>query len=557
MDGNALRLSAFTKKYNKAAKKRDRTLAVDELSLDVFAGTIMVLLGANGSGKSTTLNCVAGLESITNGRIDVDRSGGIGLCPQRNVMWADMTVEEHVWFFQRLKNPKMPKEQSMQEVKRLIDSCDLAKKTNARSKTLSGGQQRKLQLCMMLAGGSRVCCIDEASSGIDPLARRKIWNILLAERGHRTMILTTHFLDESEVLADHIALMSKGKLRALGTVAELKNSLGDGFSVIVPNARSAALHAVTGTHAVRQQGDDTIFQVADGAALSQLLGKLDERGAHNYKVEGPSVEKIFLRLADEMKAEDRQEVVPNKAFSGREVSQVHESMALHTGRGSGAFKQTGVLFRKRLTILKHNFMPYVAALFVPLVVAGLVTRFLLNVDIEGLQCANPNQQNIYQDVPESLTPDELSYSSIVLGPRDRVTTQTLASLIPTNEFCYPEAVSCNSPANTAIQWTGSQEVNSLSDFNAKVQADDSTNSYGEGGFFVDPSGPPVLAWLSDEGFNYPPFFMLGSLDMVLSNTSVGVSYNTFEYGYAPKDFYQSLVAVFTCLGFVLFPGLFA
>lgn len=97
MEGNALRINNFSKRYNIAAKKRDRTLAVDQLSLDVFAGTIMVLLGANGSGKSTTLSSIAGLESITEGSIEIDGSGGVGLCPQKNVMWQDMTVEEHIW----------------------------------------------------------------------------------------------------------------------------------------------------------------------------------------------------------------------------------------------------------------------------------------------------------------------------------------------------------------------------------------------------------------------------------------------------------------------------
>ena len=169
--GNAIQIRNFSKHYNGALRKRDRITAVKDLSLDIHAGSLTVLLGANGSGKSTTLSAISGLESITSGQIDVDGTGGIGLCPQRNVLWADMTVDEHVYFFQRLKWPSLCVSESRQEAQRLVIGCDLEIKKGARAKTLSGGQMRKLQLAMMLAGGSRVCCIDEASSGIDPVSK--------------------------------------------------------------------------------------------------------------------------------------------------------------------------------------------------------------------------------------------------------------------------------------------------------------------------------------------------------------------------------------------------
>lgn len=556
MEGNALRISNFTKRYNKAAKKRDRTLAVDKLSLDLFAGSITVLLGANGSGKSTTLNSIAGLESITEGRIDIDGSGGIGLCPQKNVMWADMTVEEHVWFFQQLKNPSLNRQAGREEVKRLVDGCDLTKKTHANSKTLSGGQQRKLQLAMMFAGGSKVCCIDEASSGIDPLARRKIWDILLRERGHRTLLLTTHFLDESEVLADHIALLSKGKLRAEGSVASLKSSLGDGFRVTVPGQDHSSFTSKTGIEAY-QMGDDVAFNAPNSETLAVLLARLEQHNLTDYRIEGPSIEKIFLRLADEMKVDDRAQaaVVPSSNDDAERASStgsksasmlgprtIAPAMELHAGKGCGPFKQTWVLFRKRVTILKHNFMPYVASLFVPLVVAGLVTRFLLNVDSYGLVCEDPDAFQSYRSVPQSM-PDYLG--GYLVGPPSQVTSDTLLPLIPCADFysseCYDYQPSSPAP-----------EATSLDDFNQQINMSTTTL---DGGFYLDTSGPPVLAW---QASRYPPnLFALALMDMALTNTTVAVSYESFNSGYAPRDFYQSLVAVFTCLGFVLFPGLFA
>lgn len=103
------------------------------------------------------------------------------------------------------------------EVSQLIYDCGLTQKVQAMSKTLSGGQKRKLQLVTMLTGGSEVCCVDEVSGGLDPLSRRKIWDIMLAARGTRTIVLTTHFLDEAEFLANHMVVMSKG---AIGPVSK-------------------------------------------------------------------------------------------------------------------------------------------------------------------------------------------------------------------------------------------------------------------------------------------------------------------------------------------------
>ena len=147
MGGVAVRLRGFSKHFRDLKDKKKTVKAVDELSLDSHAGSITVLLGANGSGKSTTLNAIAGLETITKGSIELDGTGGLGLCPQKNVMWEDLTVEEHVKIFEALKrtSPTTTKD-SEQEVSRIIDSCDLNVKSSAKVKTLSGGQKRRAQL---------------------------------------------------------------------------------------------------------------------------------------------------------------------------------------------------------------------------------------------------------------------------------------------------------------------------------------------------------------------------------------------------------------------------
>jgi ABC-type multidrug transport system ATPase subunit len=163
------------------------------------------------------------MNKLTSGSIEIDGRGGLGIAPQKNVIWDDLTVEEHIRIFNHLKAPNARAD--AKQIEELIRSIDLYPKRKAFAKTLSGGQKRKLQLGLMLTGGSAVCCVDEVSSGIDPLSRRKLWDIILAERGRRTMILTTHFLDEADLLADHIAILSKGTLRAEGSSVELKDKM--------------------------------------------------------------------------------------------------------------------------------------------------------------------------------------------------------------------------------------------------------------------------------------------------------------------------------------------
>jgi ATP-binding cassette, subfamily A (ABC1), member 3 len=177
-DGNSknetVKLKNFTKEYTPNWFKRkllrpfgrryETVVAVSGLSLTAYKGQIVALLGRNGSGKSTTLDTISGLNQATSGSVELDGSGGVGICPQKNILWDDLTVIEHIRLFSGLKAPNITI--SEEEIKELIKSIDLEHKANARAKTLSGGQKRKLQLGLMLSGGSKLCCVDEVSSGV-------------------------------------------------------------------------------------------------------------------------------------------------------------------------------------------------------------------------------------------------------------------------------------------------------------------------------------------------------------------------------------------------------
>jgi ATP-binding cassette subfamily A (ABC1) protein 3 len=188
--------------------KGTTVLAVDKLDLEVKKGSVTFLLGPNGGGKTTSLKCIAGMISMDNGsQLELNADGQVfGICPQHNAFWSDLTVQEHIKIWRKLKTAAF--EDLTNDDDDVIAECDLIEKSHARAKTLSGGQMRKLQLAISFVGGSKVCCIDEASSGLDPLSRRNIWNIIQKGHARRTILVTTHFLDEADVLADHIVIVS-------------------------------------------------------------------------------------------------------------------------------------------------------------------------------------------------------------------------------------------------------------------------------------------------------------------------------------------------------------
>ncbi|KAK3711836.1 hypothetical protein LTR37_009354 [Vermiconidia calcicola] len=562
MAGNAVRLSGFTKEYSFAFRKRDRVTAVKDMTLDLHAGSISVLLGSNGSGKSTTLNAIAGLETITDGQIEIDGTGGIGICPQKNVIWNAMTVQEHVSFFERLKNPNIARKQCQEAVWQTIQGCGLDKKTDAKADTLSGGQKRRLQLAMMLAGGSRVCCIDEASSGIDPLARRGVWDILLQERGSRTMLLTTHFLDEAEVLSDHVAILSKGQLKAEGTVAALKNRMGGGYQVAVPHQGGQAPIPSIDLPDVGWHTDynETVFDVPRVSTLPQVLEQLDRVGISGYRIHGPTIEDVFLKLAEEMKNEDvaeeglvsvqpKREVDHSSSNSGASHSPTAQALNLNAGKGSGPLKQTWIMFRKRLIVLKHNYMPYVAVLFVPLCIAGLVTRFVLKTYYpNGLPCRDPQAAYDYYGAPYGLDQVGVTDSVPVFGPLSAVSVDSLRDIVPNISFYSYSGYSYHP------RWNQTTTVPTYEGFQVAMNPHTAknTNRWLGGGFFIGEDN--ITFGYNAEGGIYTICAAQATLDMALSNTSIAFSYQGFAPAFSPGSFSEGIVAVFTALGFAIYPA---
>lgn len=192
----------------------NKKVAVHGLTMNMFEDQITVLLGHNGAGKTTTMSVLTGMLQPSSGtamingydiRTNMDKArGSIGLCPQHNILFDDLTVREHIEFYSRLKGLRDAEVQ--EEVIKYVKLLELEPKIDAMSSTLSGGMKRKLSVGVALCGGSKVVLCDEPSSGMDPAARRALWDLLQLEKKGRTILLSTHFMDEADILGDRIAM---------------------------------------------------------------------------------------------------------------------------------------------------------------------------------------------------------------------------------------------------------------------------------------------------------------------------------------------------------------
>jgi ATP-binding cassette subfamily A (ABC1) protein 3 len=517
-------------------------VAVNDLTLSATKGQIFVLLGANGSGKSTTLDAIAGLNAVTSGTITVDGTGGLGIAPQKNVLWDLLTVEEHIRIFNRLK--ATGERDSQESIDNLIKAIDLDRKIGAQAKTLSGGQKRKLQLGMMFTGGSSVCCVDEVSSGLDPLSRRKIWDILLAERGARTIILTTHFLDEADLLADRIAILSKGTLRAEGSSVELKERLGGGYRIHLQTSSSQAAPDIDGIHKITTFGQ-TMYAARTSSQAAQVIECLERKNMMDYQLSGPTIEDVFLQLADEVREEstpsaDRDVTTPdtdgNEKHANDTSREIQPGLILHSGQNIGFFRQAYVLYLKRATILRRNYLPYTVALLLPIIAAGLVTLFLKG--FKGVGCAPAD--NIAIPFVDSLI-DQSAYD-LLIGPTDRVSNATLTSLL--------------GPITGDLQSALAQRihiVDTLDDFNTYIRQNFANVT--PAAFFID-NAQTTLAYKGNNDI-YFGVFGQNIMDMILTNITIATQFSQFDIPFAPSTGKALQLIVYFGLAMSAYPGFFS
>jgi ABC-2 type transport system ATP-binding protein len=278
--GSAIRVAGLMKRYGELR-------AVNGIDLEVRRGEIFGLLGPNGAGKTTTIEILIGLLRADAGDVEVlgqrwthkssDRAlrERIGVQLQETEFSERLTVEEIVRLFRAIyRNGKDPGE--------VIALLDLTSKRTARAGTLSGGQQQRLSLACALVCEPELLFLDEPSTGLDPRARAKLWEVILAfrERGG-TVILTTHSMEEAARLCDRLAIIDHGKVIASGTPRELVNSLGAHEIIELETEGEpslAPLEKIAGVRSAARVGARTVVRVDDlSASLPAVLAELEKQ----------------------------------------------------------------------------------------------------------------------------------------------------------------------------------------------------------------------------------------------------------------------------------------
>ena len=216
--------------------------AVDGVSFGVEQGTVFCLLGTNGAGKTSTFKVLTGDEFATSGEACIrgkflpddlqDIRHLVGYCPQFNSLCDKLTAEEHLQLYCELKG--IAREYHTTLIEHMLESLQLQKFRNVQSGEYSGGNKRKLSIAIALIGQPPIVFLDEPSAGMDPEARRFMWNFIAEitqRRSLSTIILTTHSMEEAQALSSKVAIMAEGKIKAIGTIQRLKDKYGRGVEV--------------------------------------------------------------------------------------------------------------------------------------------------------------------------------------------------------------------------------------------------------------------------------------------------------------------------------------
>eukprot|EP00743_Colponemidia_sp_Colp-15_P009682 GILK01010594.1.p1 GENE.GILK01010594.1~~GILK01010594.1.p1 ORF type:complete len:1785 (+),score=269.78 GILK01010594.1:74-5428(+) len=299
--------------------------AVDGLYLGVREGECFGLLGPNGAGKTTTLSILSGMISADSGEAYVagcdtriDQSElftTLGSCPQFDSVWSDLTVEEHLNLFARLKG--VPKRSERAAVRRAAEEVLLdGDAFDNMASELSGGMRRRLSLAISFLGDSKVVLLDEPTTGLDPETRRSIWNIIAAAKSQRSLILTTHSMEEAETLCTRLGIMVRGQMRCVGSPLHLKAKYGDGYhlKLILPHGATLdqfkAVHQFIVTqicadaHCVQLFGQTVSYLLPQAAlSIASVFTTLEEHKASLHVQEWglmqTSLDEVFIKLVNQ------------------------------------------------------------------------------------------------------------------------------------------------------------------------------------------------------------------------------------------------------------------
>ena len=284
--------------------------AVDHLSLTVQQGEIFGLLGPNGSGKTTTINMISGLSTPTSGQVkvmgyDVRRDARrvhqlLGSVPQETALYEELSAWTNMDFHAELFG--IPRKEKKERIIKMLELVQLLDRKNSRVSTFSGGMKRRLALARALLQDPQLIYLDEPTLGVDVQSRRAIWDYILSLREQgKTVLITTNYLEEAQVLCDRLAIIDHGKLIAVDTPEDLKQNYGGSvieLETAKPGNAVAELRALSGVKEVSQDGTHLkIITRGANNIVPQIINVISREGdLRDIAVREPNLDEIFLRL---------------------------------------------------------------------------------------------------------------------------------------------------------------------------------------------------------------------------------------------------------------------
>jgi ABC-2 type transport system ATP-binding protein len=281
-------------------------VAVDGISFEVQRGEVFGLLGPNGAGKTTTVEVLEGLRKPDSGEVTVlgvdavrqpdTLKPRIGVSLQSAALYPKLTVVEVLQLFRSFYTTGRP-------VDELVELMDLGEKRSTRTQNLSGGQRQRLSVAMALINDPELVFLDEPTTGMDPAARRALWDVVLELKVKgRSVLLTTHYMEEAEVLCDRLAIMDHGRILESGTVDELVSRRFHERAVrfdAIDGLTDERLAAFPGVVSAKREGDSVLLYTGDvPATIGALLAAAESLGAEpaNLAVRRATLEDVFLDL---------------------------------------------------------------------------------------------------------------------------------------------------------------------------------------------------------------------------------------------------------------------
>ena len=299
-----LQARSLTKRYGPLT-------AVNNLTLEVYEGEVFGLLGPNGAGKTTSINMICGLLKPVAGQVcirgqvitdgDASVRTRVGVCPQNVVLWGQLTCLEQMQFLGEMYGLRAKTARERGE--RLLNEIDLIEKKDKLARTLSGGMQRRLNLAMALVHDPEILVLDEPEAGLDPQSRVLVREYIKSLARHKTIIITTHNMDEAERMADRVAIIDHGKLLTVDTPEALKRTAGEGDVLEIEvdaGLAGSALAAVSKIAPQISKTNHTLIIRARGVVelLPAILDALHSVNARpgEVRLRANTLEDVFISL---------------------------------------------------------------------------------------------------------------------------------------------------------------------------------------------------------------------------------------------------------------------